>query len=318
MNDPVLRVRGLSKRFGDLVAVDELSFEVASGEVFGLLGPNGAGKTTAIRMICGLLAADGGEVTVHGRPLGARTADRVRVGLCPQELVLWNRLTCLEQLTFVGTQYDLPSREARQRGERLLAELGLIDKSHVLASALSGGMQRRLNLALALVHDPELVILDEPGAGLDPQSRVLVRDFIRALARDKAVLLTTHDMEEADRLADRVAIVVRGRQLVCDRPEALKRELAERHGQIAEVRLGPDAEAERAAGALAGWPGLTVRPAPGLLTLLGPGLVAALPALLERLGTFDVGEVRVRAPSLEDVFLDRIGSAVSTGEGARP
>ena len=146
-------------------------------------------------------------------------ACRRRIGLCPQELVIWETLTCLEQLVFVGTQYDLARGEARRRALELLDILGLSDKANKLAKTLSGGMKRRLNLALALVHDPELLVLDEPQAGLDPQSRILVREYIRSLAEEKTVLLTTHEMDEADRLAERIGIIDHGQLLVLDTPE---------------------------------------------------------------------------------------------------
>ncbi len=223
MTEPVLRVEGLVKRFGDVVAVDGLSFDVHEGEVFGLLGPNGAGKTTAIQMICGLLSPDSGRLAYRGQEVTPNDeAYRTRVGLCPQEIVLWARLTCLEQLQFIGQMYGLPGAESRRRGGDLLEALGLAERAERQARTLSGGMQRRLNLAMALVHDPEIVVLDEPEAGLDPQSRVRVREFIRGLARRKTVLVTTHNMDEAERVADRVAIVDEGRLLVLDSPDALK------------------------------------------------------------------------------------------------
>ena len=191
--DVILSLKNLRKSFGDLEAVRDLSLDVQRGEVFGFLGPNGAGKTTTIRMICGLLNADGGEILVDGTHLRENSrACRRRIGLCPQELVIWETLTCIEQLILMGTQYDLPRHQARRRGENLLDILGLAEKRNKLAKTLSGGMKRRLNLALALVHDPEILVLDEPQAGLDPQSRILVREYILSLAREKTVLLTTH------------------------------------------------------------------------------------------------------------------------------
>ncbi len=219
----ILSAERLTKRYGDVLAVDGLEFEVRRGEIFGLLGPNGAGKTTTIGMICGLIRPDAGRVLVAGRPAGSPDVART-IGLAPQDSVLWPRLTCLEQLVFVGEMYGVPPSEARRRGVALLDAVGLVGKSDRLARTLSGGMRRRLNLILAMVHDPDILVLDEPEAGLDPQSRVLVREMIRSLARSrgKTVILTTHDMDEADRLADRVAIIDHGRVLVADTPEALK------------------------------------------------------------------------------------------------
>jgi ABC-2 type transport system ATP-binding protein len=161
MSDIVLQTQGLTKRYGALTAVNKLNLDVRAGEVFGFLGPNGAGKTTAIHMMCGLLKPDLGRVLLHGAPVASGDGDvRARVGLCPQAVVLWEKLTCIEQLQFVGEMYGLAGREARRRGERLLDELGLAEKRDTQARVLSGGMQRRLNIALALVHDPEIVVLD--------------------------------------------------------------------------------------------------------------------------------------------------------------
>ncbi|HUW95917.1 MAG TPA: ABC transporter ATP-binding protein, partial [Anaerolineae bacterium] len=223
MPNVVLQAEGITKRYGELVAVNNLSLDIYAGEVLGFLGPNGAGKTTSISMMCGLLKPDAGRVLVHGQPIAGGAADvRTRVGICPQEIVLWSHLTCIEQLQFIGEMYGVDGREARRRGERLLEDLGLVEKRNQQARTLSGGLQRRLNLALALIHDPDIVALDEPEAGLDPQSRVAVRGYIKRLAQGKTVILTTHNMDEADRLADRVAIIDHGELLVLDTPRALK------------------------------------------------------------------------------------------------
>lgn len=231
-----LTVRNLSKSFGPLRAVDALSFQVEPGEVFGFLGPNGAGKTTTISMVCGLLPPDGGAIELDGADLAKEPDRRRALGYCPQSLVIWERLTCLEQLELVGRLYGLTRAAVRARAEVLLADLGLSDKARAQARTLSGGMQRRLNVALALVHDPEVVVLDEPEAGLDPQSRVLVRDYVRKLASKKTVVLTTHNMDEAERMSDRVAIIDHGKLLVLDTPAALR----QRHGE--DGKPAPDLE----------------------------------------------------------------------------
>src|SRR5690554_2539185 len=235
----VLRTEELVKRYGPVLAVDGLSLAVCEGEVFGLLGPNGAGKTTTIKIICGLLKADAGDVFIYGRSLrDSAGAVLEQVGVCPQQIVLWKNLTCLEQLVFIGQTYGLAARAARARGIHLLDEIGLGEKRDALAKTLSGGMQRRLNLIMALVHDPDLLVLDEPEAGLDPQGRILVREYIRTLARDKTIILTTHNMDEAERLADRVAIIDHGRLLALDTPDALKRQVGE--GDVLEITLGSE------------------------------------------------------------------------------
>lgn len=308
----VLQAEGLTKRFGQLVAIDDLSLVVYGGEVFGFLGPNGAGKTTAINMMCGLLEPDSGRVTVLGEQItGGRASVRARVGVCPQDIVLWERLTCLEQLQFMGEMYGLSRRLARERSERLLEELDLVEKRRHQARTLSGGMQRRLNLAMALVHDPQIVVLDEPEAGLDPQSRLRVRSYIQSLARRKTVILTTHNMDEAERLADRVAIIDHGRLLVLDTPQVLKNTVGE--GDVLEVELQGErqpGDLVRLEAALDKVNGESLLSADGrLLTLRALNVVASLPAVvagLEAAG-LRLGEVRVRQNTLEDVFIQLTG-----------
>jgi ABC-2 type transport system ATP-binding protein len=223
-NSISLKAENLCKSFDGFKAVENLSLEIESGEIFGLLGPNGAGKTTSIKMITGLLKPDSGKVEFYERANDNLNSNQ-KVGLCPQELVLWNNLTCLEQLVFIAEMYDVPTQVARKRAENLLEKIGLREKRKKLVKTLSGGMQRRMNLIMALMHDPEILILDEPEAGLDPQSRVMVRDFIYSLSKTKTVIFTTHNMDEADRLCDRIAIMDHGKILVSDSPENLKRKI---------------------------------------------------------------------------------------------
>ncbi len=315
MPEIVLKTQNLTKRYGSLVAVENLSLEVYEGEVFGFLGPNGAGKTTSINMMCGLLRPDAGRVMLRGVPVHEADDDvRARVGVCPQDIVLWERLTCLEQLQFMGQMYGLEGAGARRRGEALLADLGLAAKRDVQARKLSGGMQRRLNLAMALVHNPEIVVLDEPEAGLDPQSRVAVREYIQSLARQKTVILTTHNMDEADRVADRVAIIDHGRLLVLDTPAALKRRVGE--GDVVEIGFDglpaglEAAGVEAALGALARqvWLDAGRR----LLTVRALNAVGTLPALLDALEATGLrpSEVRIRENTLEDVFIQLTGRSL--------
>ncbi len=194
---------------------------------------------------------------------------------------------------------------ARERGEQLLKDLDLLEKRDSLARSLSGGMQRRLNLAMALMHDPDILVLDEPEAGLDPQSRVLVREYVKSLARKKTIILTTHNMDEAERLADRVAIIDHGKLLTLDTPEALKRTIGE--GDVLEIELD-----DRAAGRAL--PLITqlvpqVSFANQLLQARAHGVVELLPAILEALRAAEAhpGEVRLRANTLEDVFISLTG-----------
>jgi ABC-2 type transport system ATP-binding protein len=315
MSEVVLKAQGLSKRYGDLLAVDDLSIEVQRGEVFGFLGPNGAGKTTSINMICGLLEPDSGTVSIDGESIIRRDeALRTRLGVCPQDIVVWQRLTCREQLEFMGEMYALPRQTAIARSRQLLADLDLIEKQDVQARALSGGMQRRLNLALALVHDPQIVILDEPGAGLDPQSRVNVRRYIHALARSKTIILTTHNMDEAERLADRVAIIDRGRLLELDTPAALKRRVGE--GDVVEIEITAQIGAahksavEKALKPIVDAVHLDIENRRVTVRALNAvGKLAAIIEILEQ-QNLPVGEMRLRENTLEDVFIQLTGRSL--------
>ncbi len=206
--EPILKAESLVKRYGNVLAVDNISFEVYRGEIFGFLGPNGAGKTTTIKMMSGLLKPDSGSVAIDSRD------SRNSIGICPQHIVVWENLTCLEQVLYMGKMYNMSPDDVRTRSKILLESLGLYGIKDRLAKKLSGGMQRRLNIALALIHSPEIVFLDEPQAGLDPQSRVLVRDYIRSIKKTTTIVLTTHDMEEAEKLSDRICIIDKGKLLV--------------------------------------------------------------------------------------------------------
>ncbi|MGB7540051.1 MAG: ABC transporter ATP-binding protein [Anaerolineales bacterium] len=309
MNEIVLQTINLSKRFGNIAAVKNLSLEIHAGEIFGFLGPNGAGKTTSINMICGLMAPDSGEVLIHGKSILRDGGRARRVGVCPQDIILWERLTCLEQLQFIGEMYGLPAKTARSRSEELLKEMALEEKRNAQARTLSGGLQRRLNLIMALVHDPEIVILDEPEAGLDPQSRVRVRQYIQSLARRKTVILTTHNMDEADRVADRIAIIDHGELLRMGTPAELKRTIGE--GDVVEIRLaGETSRQESALAAVkAADPQAETRLEGDLLSVRMLNAVTHLPDLMEairRAGAQAV-EMRIRENTLEDVFLQLTG-----------
>jgi ABC-2 type transport system ATP-binding protein len=306
MAEIVLQTRDLTKCFGSLIAVNNLSLEIYSGEIFGFLGPNGAGKTTSIQMMCGLMRPDSGDVLISGKPvLSGDPAIRSRVGVGTQENILWEKLTCLEQLEFLGEVYGMQRKLTRQRGMEVLEVLGLASKAHEIAGRLSGGMKRRLNLALALIHDPEILVLDEPEAGLDPQSRVLVREYVRSLARKKTIILTTHNMDEAERLADRVAIIDYGRLLVVDTPDELKRTLGE--GDVLELEISEECPDNAFALAHEIWPQVML--ANHTLIAHGHGLIEQLPELLGkfRVGNISRGEIKLRSNTLEDVFIELTG-----------
>lgn len=306
----VLEAQHLSKAYHGLQAVDDLSLSVRQGEVFGFLGPNGAGKTTTINMLCGLLKPDSGQVFLDGKAVhNGSTAVKALVGVCPQHIVLWEKLTCLEQLVFLGELYDLPRNQARQNAQRLLEELDLLEKQNKRAATLSGGMKRRLNIALALIHDPHIVVFDEPEAGLDPQSRVKVREYIQSLAKRKTVILTTHNMDEAERVADRVAIIDHGKLLVLDTPQALKSRLGE--GDTLEISLpAVDPNPTKYQTILDGLvEKMVFETETNTLQLRVLNAVTLLPSVVERLRQNGIvpGEVRVRPNTLEDVFIQLTG-----------
>ncbi len=219
----ILRVDGLRKRYGTQEVVRGLSFEIRRGDCFGLLGPNGAGKTTTLRCCLGLIDPDGGRIEMVGQPVpkAAREA-RIRVGVVPQMDNLDPDFTVRENLLVYGGYFGLPRAVLEERIPRLLEFAGLATKREVGIRTLSGGMKRRLTLARALVNDPDLLILDEPTTGLDPQARHLIWDGLRQLlSQGKTILLTTHFMDEAERLATRLAVIDRGTMIASDTPRAL-------------------------------------------------------------------------------------------------
>jgi ABC-2 type transport system ATP-binding protein len=224
--EAAIRVEDVRKRFGGVQAVDGLSFHVAPGEVFGLLGPNGAGKSTTIGMICGLIRPDEGFVEIGGGSPGAAGV-RTALGVAPQPLAIYEALTARENLHFFGKLYGLRARERSERARELLDFVGLTERGGDRAGGFSGGMKRRLNLACAMMHDPRILLLDEPTAGVDPQSRNSLFEAVERLRNEgRAVIYTTHYMEEAQRLCDRVGVIDRGRMLDVGTVD----ELIKRHG----------------------------------------------------------------------------------------
>jgi ABC-2 type transport system ATP-binding protein len=314
MSDPIqIQTRNLTKRFGEQVAVDHMNLEVHPGEILGFLGPNGAGKTTAIRMICGLLKPDEGQVLFNGRVLAEIPGGKSLLGVCPQDNVHWDRLTCLEQMIFTGEMYDLSRPASRSRSNLLLDQLGLLSQAGKQARRLSGGMQRRLNIALALVHDPAVLILDEPEAGLDPQSRVLMREFIRNLSGCRTIILTTHNMDEANRLSHRVAIIDGGRILMTGTPDNLKRST----GTNNQIELGfgqplPGEVVDQLKTELPLIKQLTTHNSQLYIHLPDP--MKALPDLLAWLSRagFHPEEVKLRENTLEDVFIQLTGKKLQS------
>jgi ABC-2 type transport system ATP-binding protein len=213
----MLRLENVRKTFGAITAVDDLSLAIARGELFGLLGPNGAGKSTTVHLAVGLLSPDRGSVVIEGLGAPTVTEVRARIGVAPQAVSLYEHLTATENLAFFGRMYRLSGARLEKQVSDALEFVGLADRRTDLVRHYSGGMKRRLNLAAAILHDPDLILLDEPTVGVDPQSRNSIFENILALkARGRTIVYTTHYMEEAERLCDRVGIIDHGRMLALD------------------------------------------------------------------------------------------------------
>src|SRR5229473_1804952 len=219
----MLEVKALKKTYGKIVAVDGVSLRAGSAETIGLLGPNGAGKTTTVSMIAGLFPPDSGEVLIDGSPLRGDTDPvKRKIGLVPQNIALYDELTALDNLNFLGALYDLHGTVLKRAIAEALELVGLTDRIKDKVKTFSGGMKRRLNLAAALLHDPQILLLDEPTVGVDPQSRNAIFDNLEALKkRGKTLIYTTHYMEEAERLCDRIVIIDHGKMIANDTLQGL-------------------------------------------------------------------------------------------------
>ena len=306
-----IRVEGLVRHYGTICAVDHVDLRVAEGEIYGFLGPNGAGKSTTVRMLCTLLAPTGGRAFVAGYDVATHPGDvRLRIGVALQEAALDPKQTGRELLRLQGLLYGLPSRVLPAR----VAELGeLIDLSDALDRPIgtySGGMKRRLDLAAALVHNPEILFLDEPTTGLDPASRIRIWAEIRRLNQQLGitVFLTTQYLEEADELAQRVGIIDHGRIVAEGTPAELKRAVGT---DVIVARV--DGDAKRVTHVVAGLPGITSVEAHGSeLVIAATNGSAAISPVAVALASTDVvvRELTLRTPTLDDVFLDLTGSHI--------
>lgn len=307
----VLECEGLVKSFGDLVAVDGVGFHIAAGETYGLLGPNGAGKTTTISMISGILEADAGKVFVAGNEITTRTTDgNAAIGYVPQDIAIYPDLSARENLRFFGKLYGIPKARLSDRIEEVLEVIGLKNRGDDRTEEYSGGMKRRLNIGIGLLHEPSLLILDEPTVGVDPQSRNSILESVEALGTaGTAVLYTTHYMEEAERLCDRVAIIDAGKI----RAEGTRRELVQLMGQKDTIKLGVVGSARKLVEALEPMEQVaSVTSSEGAVELLVDGASGLLPKVLdvaEDAGVA-VSAVEVIEPNLESVFLHLTGKAL--------
>lgn len=216
----VIEINSLVKKFGDYTAVDDLSLAIKKGEIFGLLGPNGAGKSTTINMICGLLYPTGGTISILG---GSIDKNKSRLGIVPQNIALYDKFTAYENIKFFGELYGLRGKDLKNGIERALEYTGLLDVKKKKAKEFSGGMLRRLNIACALIHDPEIIIMDEPTVGIDPQSRNHILGTVKELnKRGVTVVYTTHYMEEVEAICERIAIIDKGKIIALGTKNELK------------------------------------------------------------------------------------------------
>jgi ABC-2 type transport system ATP-binding protein len=303
----LLKVERLSKAFGTVRAVEDVSFEVGEGEIYGLLGPNGAGKTTTISIVAGLLKADAGRVEVAGTDFGSDPERAKKImGVVPQEIALYEELTGRENLEFWGRIAGLSGAEARKRSNELLSALSLSDRAKDVVKTYSGGMKRRINLGAALLHRPRLLLLDEPTVGIDPQARVNILEFVRGLcAQGTAILYTTHYLEEAETLCRRVGIIDHGKLLA--------------EGTLADLqeRLGGDKvfvlEGELDSTSLEAWPGFSqkfrvLQKSPSQLLVSAVGSRDPGECLRDLLALpIKVQNVTLKRPNLNDVFLQLTG-----------
>ncbi|MBF8186920.1 ABC transporter ATP-binding protein [Nonomuraea sp. K274] len=304
-----LECEGLTKRYGGLLAVDGLKLCVAQGEAYGLLGPNGSGKSTTIGMIVGVLAPDSGIARVHGHDVWRQPRQaKGLVGYVPQEVALYPDLTGRENLRYFGRLFGLRGRRLAERVSALLDVVGLADRADQLLGTYSGGMQRRINIAAGLVHEPSVLILDEPTVGVDPQSRNAILESVQRLVADgMTVLYTSHYMEEVEKVCDRVGVIDHGRILAEGTPEELMGMLAP--GGRTEIEVEGDVRAAEAA--VAALAGVTVTAHRSrLLIAWGEGADRLADVLRALDGVVTVVRTEAVRPTLEEVFLQLTGTSL--------
>jgi ABC-2 type transport system ATP-binding protein len=303
----MIAVQKLSKRYGSLQAVDQISFSTRDGELFGFLGPNGAGKTTTISMIAGLLKPDEGSVTIGDMDLWKAPKEARRLlGLVPQDLALYEEFSALENLLFWGGLYGISRETLRRKSAVILERVGLSGRAGEPVSKFSGGMKRRLNLAIGLIHEPKVLLLDEPTVGIDPQARNNILEIIRDIARQgTTILFTTHHLEEAEKLCDRLAIMDHGKIL----QTGSVGELARAAGDRDLIVLRGKFTAEQIQKSLAGEPVAFLSASDQSATVYATREGYGISALVHRLAdsNIDVADLSVQKPTLESVFLKLTG-----------
>jgi len=304
----LIQIDGLRKTYDSLVAVDGVSFDVHDGEVVGLLGPNGAGKTTMINMICGVLQPDGGRVLVDNRDIWLEPKKvKQDLGVVPQEISVYEDLNARDNLSFWGSLYGLSGSDLTDRIDESLSRVGLAERAGDKVKTFSGGMKRRLNLCMGLIHQPKFLLLDEPTVGIDPQARLNILDVIQEVAQaGTTVLYTTHYMDEAEQLCDRIAIIDHGRVLAL----GTLAELTTTAGEAEVLRLSGDFSSQPSREGLHTISGVRVLRSDDTSAVLaidpeGPGLLAVLPEVLE--GDLTVDDVSIQRPNLQSVFIALTG-----------
>jgi ABC-2 type transport system ATP-binding protein len=316
MSEPLIRVEGVRRSFGDVHALAGVDLEVAAGSVLGLLGPNGAGKTTLVRILTTLLRPDGGRATVAGYDVVRDTAAlRSVIGLAGQYAAVEPDMTGRENLVMVGRLYHLPTAEARRRADEVLSRIGLADAADRPAKTYSGGMRRRLDLAASLVGRPTVLFMDEPTTGLDPRSRMDLWGLIRELVADgTTLLLTTQYLEEADQLADRIAVIDRGRVIAEGTADQLKSRVG---GDVLHLVVADRRRTLDAAALLADLGGGDAVPRADegtgdlqVATSLGAQAVVQAVRRLDEAG-IDVADIALRRPTLDEVFLTLTGTSAA-------
>ena len=304
----MITVERLRKSFGSLVAVDDVSFTIEQGEIFGLLGPNGAGKTTSINMICGVLKPDGGRVVIGGKDIWLESkAVKRSLGVVPQEIAVYEDISARDNLNFWGSLYGLSGADLKTRVNESLTRVGLSDRAGNKVKEFSGGMKRRLNLCMGLLHRPSVLLLDEPTVGIDPQARLNILEVVREVAAGgTTVLYTTHYMDEAQDLCDRIAIIDHGKILTAGTLEELTRLAGEAEVLRLTGRFDDPAVRDR----LSAVSGVRVLKADDRLAVLsvdseGPGLLEVLPQILA--ADLQVEDVSIQQPNLQSVFISLTG-----------
>lgn len=310
---PILRANNLVKKFGDLTAVDDVSFEIYEGEIFSLLGPNGAGKTTTISMLSTLLTPTSGDAMINGFSIKNDNMQvRNYIGIVPQEIALYDDLTALENLYYWGRLYNLSGRALELRVAEVLEQIGLTDRAKDRIKTYSGGMKRRVNIAAGLLHKPKLLFMDEPTIGIDPQSRRMILDKVKELNQQgMAILYTTHYMEEAQELSNRVGIIDHGKLIAVGTQEQLTKQVGE--NDSIHILTDPMDDLSSIAAKLQGFDGITrVTVDESGLNLITSNAETNLAPIIQEVSQAGarIKSIEIIEPNLETVFLHLTGRAL--------